>query len=174
MDAGKLSVMIVEDDEGMREMVRIALKEDVNIVSSEAGDLASAAKLMTSRNFDAILLDVNLPDATRTEPIKVLRQMANTPGVPPTAIIVVTAFAEEELAARECLMAGADDVIRKGEKYDFGRVLKEKIHHSCGRNAARPYSVAPLDSGDKAAALLNTLLGTIREKTGWPKPAPSA
>ncbi len=165
MTGDKLSVLIVEDNEGTRDMVRIAIREDGGIESSEAGDLATAAKLMTGRNYDAILLDVNLPDATRTEPIKVLRQMANTPGIPPVSIIVMTAFTESELPAKECLLAGADDVIRKGEKYDFQRVLKEKIHHSCGRNAARPYSVTPLDSGDKAVGLLNTLLATIREKT---------
>ncbi len=165
MTGDKLSVMIVEDDAGMRDMVRLAIKDDGEIEASEAGDLATAAKLMTTKNYDAILLDVNLPDATRTEPIKVLRQMANTPGIPPTAIIVMTAFTEAELPVKECLLAGADDVIRKDEKYDFQRVLKEKIHHSCGRNAARPYSVAPLGSGDKAVGLLNTLLATIREKT---------
>jgi len=59
-------VLLVEDEEPNRALLRavLARADDrlANVVLVEAGDLATAKRVLTSRHVDLVLLDIRLPD----------------------------------------------------------------------------------------------------------------
>ena len=57
-------ILIVDDDAALRETLSEQLAVDGEFVATEAGSLAEAEEMLNSRDarFDAIILDVSLPD----------------------------------------------------------------------------------------------------------------
>ncbi len=101
-------IYIVEDDPGIQEIERIALKNSNYIV--QAFDRASAFyEKMNSILPDLILLDVMLPDE---DGFKVVRRLRSNPVTRRIPVIMITARTSE-LDMVKGLDNGADDYIRK-------------------------------------------------------------
>ncbi len=101
-------VYIVEDDESIREIEEIALRNSNHIVCS----FESAKEFYKKLNDmipDLILLDLMLPDESGYDIIRKLRQQPSTKRVP---VIMVTAKTTE-LDMIKGLDDGADDYIKK-------------------------------------------------------------
>jgi two-component system KDP operon response regulator KdpE len=98
-------VLVVEDEPQMRRFLRASMSAHGYRVA-EAGNAAEAMALATSRNPDAILMDLGLPDVDGIELTRRLREWSRVP------IIVISARGREDdkVAA---LDAGADDYLTK-------------------------------------------------------------
>ncbi|MBT1070953.1 sigma-54-dependent transcriptional regulator [Pelotalea chapellei] len=102
----KPAVLLIEDNEGTRfGFFRYFSKEGYEI--SEAADLASATHSLASRPFDAIVLDINLPDGNGLDFIETVR--GQDPCIP---IIVITGSGDVPLAV-EAMQRGADNFLSK-------------------------------------------------------------
>ena len=103
MDKGL--ILLVEDEIQMRRFLRVALEsEGYRLIESEtAGDGLSQA---ATRNPDAVLLDLGLPDMDGLEFIPRLREWSRIP------IIVISAREQENDKIR-ALDSGADDYLTK-------------------------------------------------------------
>jgi two-component system, NtrC family, response regulator AtoC len=114
-------ILVVEDEPALLEILSDMLKRfdyDARLAGTAADAYASAA----TERPNAILLDINLPDATGTQTLDQLRILR--PNVP---IIVVTANADEDLA-RETLTRGAFDYVVKPFDMDrIGQVLEAAL-----------------------------------------------
>jgi DNA-binding response OmpR family regulator len=99
-------ILVVEDEPTVRDMLAQMLTE-VNYDTRLAATAAGAVEMAEDERPDAVLLDINLPDASGTLTLNILRSMR--PDVP---IIMVTANADEEVA-RETLKRGAFDYVTK-------------------------------------------------------------
>ncbi len=109
-----LRVMVVDDDAGIREILKIMLKEYEVI---EASDGFEAIKLYTTTRPDIVLMDVLMP---RLDGVEATREILK---IDPNAIVIgITAFARSKKG--EMLAAGAKDVV---EKPFTRRALKEVI-----------------------------------------------
>lgn len=99
------AVLIVEDEELMREVIRDYF-EAAGYAVSEAGDGLTAMDLIDTMDFDLILLDVMLPEADGFSVCRHIRKTKDTP------IIMITARSEEDdkLTGYEY---GADDYMTK-------------------------------------------------------------
>lgn len=60
----KVAVLIVDDDPGFRRIARTLLEARGLSVAGEAADAAEARTVLAESRAGALLLDVNLPDAT--------------------------------------------------------------------------------------------------------------
>ncbi len=132
-DAGPL-VLVVEDELPVRRFIRASLGAHGYGVE-EATTAAETAALVASRNPEAILLDLGLPDGDGIELTRRLREWCRAP------IVVVSARGREEdkVAA---LDAGADDYLTKpfgvGELLARLRVaLRHADERRGGTSAAR-------------------------------------
>jgi len=98
-------VLVVEDESQMRRFLRASLSAHSYRVE-EAANAADAMALATSRNPDAILMDLGLPDGDGIDLTRRLREWSRVP------IIVISARGREDdkVAA---LDAGADDYLTK-------------------------------------------------------------
>ena len=114
-------ILVVEDEPALREILSDML-ERFDYDARLAGTAADAYALAAAEHPNAILLDINLPDATGTQTLDELRVLR--PDVP---IIIVTANADEGLA-RETLTRGAFDYVLKPFDMDrIGQVLEAAL-----------------------------------------------
>src|SRR5204862_3679990 len=85
--------------------------------------LSSAVKLLASRPFDVILLDLNLPDSFGFETFERARAAAYR--VP---IIVLTGYLSKGMAIKSSAMRQGDDFIYKGSF--TGKGMAQMIRHA--------------------------------------------
>ena len=101
-------VLIVDDEESIRNMLRYAL-ESASFKVLEAKSVASAKLQLASTTPDIILLDWMLPDISGIEFTRSIKRDDSSRQIP---IILLTAKAQEEHKVLG-LEAGADDYIVK-------------------------------------------------------------
>jgi two-component system phosphate regulon response regulator PhoB len=101
-------VLIVEDEEAIREMVAFALTR-AGFEVDEAGDCGGARLRVAERRPDIIILDWMLPEMSGLEYARELKREDTTRDLP---IIMLTARAEEEDKLRG-FESGVDDYVTK-------------------------------------------------------------
>jgi two-component system cell cycle response regulator len=126
-----LQVLMVEDDDvDARQLSR--LLSDANpleLALHRVGSFGDAKRSLESRPFDAVLVDLGLPDCESSE--VVLRLQADAPGVP---IVVLTGLRCEQ-TARQMVEAGAQDYLIKGEI--SGSLLLRSLKYAVQRQRLR-------------------------------------
>ncbi|MDD9893672.1 MAG: response regulator, partial [Gammaproteobacteria bacterium] len=102
------TILLVEDDQAIREMVVFALeKEGYNVIEAEDGQAAHVA--IANERPDLILLDWMLPGDSGIEICRQLKREDDTRDLP---IIMLTARGEEDDRVQG-LETGADDFVSK-------------------------------------------------------------
>ena len=103
-----LTILIVEDEHNIVQLVRMTLEDNrVQVIS--AADGASALAHAHAMRPDLILLDVNLPDMSGLD---VCRRLRADERFAQTRIVMLTAAAQQTDVARG-LAAGADEYLTK-------------------------------------------------------------
>jgi two-component system response regulator PilR (NtrC family) len=113
---GVKRILIVDDEQSMREMLAILLKKEGLDVRS-AGSRAEAAEALRHGPVDVVLTDVKLPDGDGLEILRHVKAAS-----PETAVVVMTAYgtAEMAVAARKL---GAEAYILKPFDVDELRIV---------------------------------------------------
>ena len=100
-------VLIVDDEENIRELTRLALEAAGYEVAEAANGLEAFAIIGGDESWDAVLLDQKMPGMVG---IEILRRL--TVMLPTTPVIMMTAYASVDLAV-EAMKLGATDFVRK-------------------------------------------------------------
>ncbi|HEX3015955.1 MAG TPA: response regulator transcription factor [Desulfobacteria bacterium] len=102
----KPKVLLADDETGLRELLRVYL-EHAGFEVTEAGDGLETERLLATRQFDLLILDIMMPELDGLTVCKKVRQ--ENDGLP---ILLLTARGEEadRLLGFEC---GADDYVVK-------------------------------------------------------------
>ena len=131
-DASRPWILVVDDNAVNLKVAAHALKRlDFNVVPVASG--AHALELFASRDFDAVLMDCQMPEMDGYEATTHIR--ASESSIPwRTPIIAITANAMEGDRER-CLAASMDDYIPKPLKLD---VLRDVLTRWLGQTAAAP------------------------------------
>ena len=98
-------ILVVDDDKGIRELVREYLNQN-NFITSTAENAESAFEKTKLIKFDLIILDIMMPGKSGLEFLKENKNLLDTP------IILLTAKGEA-LDRIEGLETGADDYLPK-------------------------------------------------------------
>jgi len=102
-----LKVLIIEDDANVVEAVSLCLQlRWPEVTLSIAAEGTKGIEILESSSFDAVILDINLPDVNGFEVLKRIRSFSNVP------VIILTVRGNEDDQARGLEM-GADDYIVK-------------------------------------------------------------
>ena len=101
-----MRILLVEDDAVLHQVVRRSLEDAGNHVDS-AATLADASHIWSVQPFDAVVLDLNLPDGSGLSALRAARARGDR-----AAVLVLTARnrTDERIAG---LDAGADDYLGK-------------------------------------------------------------
>lgn len=99
------SILIIEDDQRIRERLTRALAERGHAVDARRSGFEGLSVALEEQP-DVVVLDLGLPDIHGTEVLKMIRAVSNVP------VIVATARSEEATVV-SLLDAGADDYVIK-------------------------------------------------------------
>lgn len=101
-----MKVLIIDDEKMVAEFVRLVLQEEGHTVNI-AFDGREGSEMATLHEYDAIILDFEMPDCTGLEIVRALRKRGQL-----TPILMLTGIDSKENLI-ECLNAGADDYLVK-------------------------------------------------------------
>lgn len=105
----KLKILLIEDNAGDAELFREMVSGCGGSCELEvAGRLAAGLSVMAASRFDAVFLDLQLPDSSGIETLK--RFQEKMPDIP---VIVITGTADGDLAS-SAIALGAQDYLVKG------------------------------------------------------------
>jgi PAS domain S-box-containing protein len=108
MAENKLRILVVEDDDVDRMIIKRALKDSkINHELNFAVDHESGKEATNGKEYDCIFLDYNLPGGSGLELLKTIREAGNS-----SPIIMVTSQGDEKIAV-DAMKLGADDYIPK-------------------------------------------------------------
>lgn len=163
-------VLLVEDNADDRELARMMLRKSSEVVFEidAVARLSDAVEKLSSSRFDAVLVDLSLPDSRNIDTLRELRDKA-----PDVALIALTGSdnMQTELAA---LAMGAQDYLIKGK--DDERILLRAIRHAIERKRLENEQAILTGQLKKALAEIRTLSGLlpvcckckrVRDDTGY-------
>jgi two-component system response regulator PilR (NtrC family) len=111
-------ILVVDDDQGMREFMEIMLiKEGYEVTSAEGP--VKAISLCRKAAFDLVITDLRMPKIDGIEFLKTIKDQ-----YPETIVILITAYASGETAVN-AMKEGAFDYIEKGGSIEE---LKKIVH----------------------------------------------
>jgi DNA-binding NtrC family response regulator len=115
MTERRKTVLIVDDDEGMREMLNSMLRRDYRVLRAATGE--AGLLIMEKEDVDLMLLDVNLPGIGGFDVLKIVKE-----NYPYVEVIVISVVKELE-AAIEAMRHGAYHYISKDFDLEGVRAL---------------------------------------------------
>lgn len=144
MMASTKKILLVDDDSALRHELAEQLKLREEFMIDEVDDASTAIHAMEDDKFDAVLLDISLPDMDGRDVVRLLRRK----GVQ-VPVIMVTAL-EGDADAILALDAGANDVVVK--PFSLGvliaRLRAHMRQHELSEDAAftiGPYTFRPAE-----------------------------
>ena len=107
----KPSLLVVDDEESIRELLEIMLKrEGYEVETASSGE--NAVKALGKRSFDAVITDIAMPGMSGIELLTRVRRQSHD-----TAVVVMTAHGSTESAV-EAMKLGATDYLTKPFQID--------------------------------------------------------
>jgi diguanylate cyclase (GGDEF)-like protein/PAS domain S-box-containing protein len=106
----RIHILLVEDNSADADYLTELLQqeEEPSFSIQPVPRLADALAVLSESSFDAVLLDLGLPDSQGLDTLTAIRRRSAAP------IIVLTGLADEEFALR-AIKSGADDYLIKGQ-----------------------------------------------------------
>lgn len=132
-DMPRKNILLVEDDDVLRNLIRGALEQQYHVL--EATTTAEASGL-SDAHIDLALIDYSLPDGNGFDVLKTLREVK--PGVP---VIMMTAYSTENLAIK-AFRLGVTDYLKKPMSFAYLRgklseLLEGKMNEGSSENRER-------------------------------------
>jgi signal transduction histidine kinase len=124
LHSGRQTLLVVDDEEGPRQSIRIVFKEDYNILMADNGP--SAIRLAKDNQIDAAVLDIRMAGMSGIEVLNALKSIN-----PSTEVVMLTAYETLE-TARQALRLGACDYLNK--PFDIA-TLREAVRTAMERRS---------------------------------------
>lgn len=113
-------VLVIDDERGPRESLRILLKNDYDVVLAES--VAAGIAALKATPPDVIISDIKMPVMTGIEGLRLIREIDRD-----TAVVMLTGYGDLT-TAREAIRLGANDYLCKPfEMDDMLRLVRENI-----------------------------------------------
>ena len=142
------TILIVDDHAVVRQgLIRILAEAAERLAVEEAGTAHEALDLIMARSYEAVILDISMPDRNGLETLRMIKNLR--PGLP---VLILSVHPEEQYAVR-ALRSGAAAYLTKdsapeellkalaaafqGRRY-IGASLAEKLAETLGADSARP------------------------------------
>jgi len=116
-------ILIVDDEQSMREMLAILLKKEGLDVRS-AASRSEAAETLRVGPVDLVLTDVKLPDG---DGLEILRHVKSSS--PETAVVVMTAFGTSEMAVAARKLGAEAYILKPFDVDELRIVVRDALAH---------------------------------------------
>lgn len=125
MNETSIKVLLIEDNPSDVKLIMALLSEFDTITVDAAGSLEQGMQCLKQESYDAILLDLNLPDSQGVNTLVTI--LVKCPDHP---IVVLTGFDETELGLLS-VQAGAQDYLNK--QYVDGNLIAHSLRYAIER-----------------------------------------
>jgi two-component system response regulator PilR (NtrC family) len=116
-----VKILVVDDDQGMREFLEIMLTREGYDVSS-AGEGNGAIKLCKKIKFDLVITDLKMPKVDGIDLLKAIKEIS-----PETMVILITAYASGDTALA-AMNEGAYDYLEKNfDVEDLKEIVRDAL-----------------------------------------------
>jgi DNA-binding NtrC family response regulator len=109
----KKAILVVDDEAGPRESLRMVLKPLYEVHTASDGQ--EALRLIQNKDIDVVTLDLNMPGLSGIEVLKEIKKLR-----PETEVIVITGYGTLN-NAQEAIRFGAGDLISK--PFDVAEII---------------------------------------------------
>ena len=116
----KKRILICDDEEGIRESLKLILEKDYDLEFAQNGD--EAINSMRSSPSDITILDIKMPKKDGLETLKELKKIN-----PASKVIIATGYKSVDIA-HEAMTLGASDYVVK--PFDRDKIRKVVQKHS--------------------------------------------
>jgi signal transduction histidine kinase/DNA-binding NarL/FixJ family response regulator len=130
-------VVIIDDTQDLRDLLRLALTRGGFDVVAEAGDGREGIEVVRETRPDVVLLDLAMPVMDGIEALPTIRRLC-----PAAKIVVLSGFGAQQMSAR-AVAAGADGYVQKGAPLNTILDYVRDITSGGPRKPARTLSVVP-------------------------------
>ncbi len=117
----KLTMMIVEDDDGLRPSLELSFSRRGHEVIGVAS-VAEAARHLQERSIALVLLDIQLPDGSGLDVLRAAQDVD-----PDTVVVMMTAFPEIKTAVRAMKDGASDFVVKPFDLEDLHLTVERAI-----------------------------------------------
>jgi DNA-binding NtrC family response regulator len=135
--ARKGRILIVDDEEGMRDLLKAILEADYHIAEADSG--AALHQALDKEAPDVVLLDMKLPDANGLGLLRAIKQRR-----PATEVIMLSGRPNDPGAASwaaEAVKDGAFACLSKSAELSFPQILNSvssALEHRCQAQGSTP------------------------------------
>ncbi len=144
-------ILVVDDDQGMREFMEIMLtKEGYDVTTADSP--VKAINLCRKTAYDLVITDLKMPKIDGIEFLKTIKDHR-----PETVVILITAYASGETAVN-AMKEGAYDYVEKGGNIEE---LKQIVRQALLKNGLVSENQVP--KNETAEASFCGMIGTSRE-----------
>jgi len=146
---GSKRILLVDDDSPLRQSLAEQLRLHEEFITAEADSGAGAIELCKKERFDAVILDVGLPDMDGREVCRVLRRN----GI--SAPVIMLTGADTDADAILGLDSGANDYVTKPFRMGvlLARIRAQLRQHEQSEDAT--FTIGPYDFRPSIKLLLN-------------------
>ncbi len=141
-------VVIIDDTEDLRDLLKLALSRGGFDIVAEAGDGKEGIEVVRDSRPDIILVDLAMPVMDGIEALPSLRRLC-----PEAKIVVLSGFGAQQMSAR-ALAAGADGYVQKGAPLNsILQYVRDITSITSTGSAARKLSIVPSTSSPATESL---------------------
>ncbi|MBN1445829.1 MAG: response regulator [Candidatus Omnitrophica bacterium] len=142
------TILVIDDELGPRESLKMLFKNDYRIITADSGD--EGIEAFRENNPDIIILDLKMPGKSGLETLEEIRMMDEK--VP---VIILTGYGDMD-AAKKAIHLGTMEFISK--PFDIAEIRKI-VREGCEKRRLEKRS-------EKLVAELNTLNNGLKERMG--------
>ncbi|MBI1930299.1 response regulator [Candidatus Poribacteria bacterium] len=122
MNAGRAKVMVIDDEIGTREAIRLLLRNDYDVITEE--EPLKALEYLCSHPVDVVISDIRMPQMSGIEVLKKIKEIS-----PTIEVIMITAY-PSFFTAQEALKSEALDYLLKPfSKNDVETAVQKALMH---------------------------------------------
>jgi two-component system, NtrC family, response regulator HydG len=152
MESGRLSILVVDDQPSVRELLRAVLEEDEHTVDT-AADGESAVEMLKSGFHDLVLTDLRMPGMDGIEALRRIKALS-----PETGVVMMTAYASVETAVTAMKLGAFDYITKPIDIEEVRRVIDRWTEGARPSEGAVEEEVAPTtDIVGASEELMNVL-----------------
>jgi len=112
------SILVCDDEEGIRESLKLILEKDYDVIFAESGD--EAIQKMKTNPVEIVILDIKMPKKDGLETLKELKKIN-----PSAKVIIATGYKSIDIAQEAVNLGASDYVVKPFNKENIKNVVQK-------------------------------------------------
>jgi DNA-binding NtrC family response regulator len=113
-------ILVCDDEEGIRESLKLILEKDYDVVFAESGD--DAIQKMKTSPTDMVILDIKMPRKDGLETLKEIKKVS-----PMANVIIATGYKSVDTAQEAMRLGASDYIVKPFDRETISKVVRKHL-----------------------------------------------